>query len=189
MTFWNWVQAVGSAFGVVSFIALLSVVVLHEKFKDWVAGGAEARKHHLDLVKEHDRSNTEIRREVIQELFRRKIQAHDKIRLHIASAVKAANAAIAAARIEEPKENVRAARLEANKLVLAGQFMALAELADVSLDTERELNDLMIYLNVSVNLGKWEGSGSIKEKLAGVRNSMRAELDSLYRDGFDNLLK
>src|SRR5450759_1106937 len=90
MTFWNIVQSIGSALGGITFLLVVLGLLFNEKLKDWFVSQSELRKHRLDVVREHDRSNTELRSKIVLELFNRKIKAHDTIRL---SAVKVAEAA------------------------------------------------------------------------------------------------
>lgn len=200
MTMWNTLQAIGSALGGITFIAVVVALFFHEKLKDWFLSEAELRTHRLAVVREHDRANTELRSKIVLELFSRKIKAHDLIRSHAIKTAEAANLAHVVAS-EEPDADT-SPKVEALRQAVMNSLEAFHHSyrgfeADLSTATVKNADDfaraLSLELFPALRAKHAKAADKLDKSSAALMrelfDGLHLELQQLYSEGFEKLLK
>ncbi len=200
MTFWNILQSIGSALGGITFLLVIIAVLFNEKLKDWFVSQSELRRHRLDVVREHDRSNTELRSKVVLELFNRKIKAHDALRSRAVKLVETASLTRVVA--SDQSQPAKPESVEALKHSLMDQLNDFhssyrAFEADLSTATIKKATAFALAISFEVFPDLHEkyaerrddtvpSSGQAVKELF---KELRIELHELYSDGFEKLIK
>jgi hypothetical protein len=200
MTFWNIVQAISSALGGLTFFLVVFALLFNEKLKDWFVQQAELRRHRLDVVREHDRSNTELRSKIVLELFNRKIKAHDAIRLGAMKIIETATLAkVVASDQSNPANSQKVEAIKQSVMDLLNDFQRsyrtyeadLSKTTIVKADAFGESIAFELFPDLKEKYAKRPSEKSVPARQAAKElfGELHAELHELYSEGFEKLIK
>lgn len=205
MSFWDTVEFVSAVFGKLSFIGLVLALIFHKKLEDWFLSKSEHRQHRLAVVREHDRVNAELRSQIMLELFKRKIAAHEKLRTKGFEAAMLVTLLVVQAR----EKDLTPEKADNNGRIAMAAIQSFQQVingfnTDLSPETvelcDRLGNELALAILPILNSGPQavayemkvpgyeQGSTAYNDTLSRLTLQLNAELKELYLKGFELLI-